>query len=75
MATAFRDIILRLTEAALVADTMTPEEIAALLLEARQAIEELREEVGELRGPRDGINEAVSGMPQSSGRGSGFSSA
>jgi hypothetical protein len=63
MATAFRDIVLRLTEAALVADTMTPEDIAALLVEARQAIEDLRDEVDELREPRENETEAQFGEP------------
>ncbi len=63
MATAFRDILLRLTEAALVADTMTSEEIAALLVEARQAIEDLRDEVDELREPREDVSEAEFGEP------------
>jgi hypothetical protein len=61
MTTAFHDLVLRLTEAALVADSMTPEEIAALLVEARQTIEDLRDEVAELREPRDGLDEPVFG--------------
>jgi acyl-CoA reductase-like NAD-dependent aldehyde dehydrogenase len=53
-----------LTEAALIADSMTAEEIADLFVEARHVIEELRDEVNELREPRDGVTELVLGDRQ-----------
>jgi hypothetical protein len=59
MATAFRDILLRLTEAALVADSMTADEIADLFVEARHVIKKLRDEVNQLRGPREEVTGPV----------------
>jgi len=57
MGTAFRDIVLRLTEASLTADQVTPEEAAALFAEAARTIEDLRDRHCEERALREPLGD------------------
>ncbi|MBZ9936937.1 hypothetical protein LB518_11575 [Mesorhizobium sp. BR1-1-16] len=60
MGSAFRDIELQLTEAALVAEQMTPDEISVLFADAARAIKELRTEVEDLRSQRGRVTDGPS---------------
>lgn len=63
MGTAFRDLELRLTEAALAAELMPPEEVARLFAEAATVIQDLRSEIEELRSIEHRMAEHLEGPP------------
>jgi hypothetical protein len=51
MGTAFRDIVLRLTEASIIVDQMSVKETAELLAEAARTIDDLRGELERAASP------------------------
>ncbi|SHH01142.1 hypothetical protein SAMN02745157_0168 [Kaistia soli DSM 19436] len=61
METAFGDIVIRLTEAALTADQLSADAITVLCAEAARTIQDLRDEIEELRTARSDVAAADHG--------------